>query len=188
MARVGDTFRLHDGEAITIRALTPTLLELEAEWAPLAHKPPGHRHPGQDERFEVSAGELTMRMHGREHVLRAGDAIDVPRGAVHAMWNSGSEPARASWQVRPALRTAEFFEYVDALRADGRTGKGGVIDPFAGALALRAFGDEVQLGLPSVVQRPVAALLASVARLRGYPPAPERPWAGGGGRATSSAG
>jgi glyoxylate utilization-related uncharacterized protein len=65
------------------------------------------------EHFEVLEGELTVELDGRQRVLAAGDAIDVPRGTVHRMWNSGGVTARATWQVRPALRTAEMFAELD---------------------------------------------------------------------------
>jgi hypothetical protein len=34
--------------------------------------------------------------------------FEVPAGAVHQM--AADPPARLKWDVRPALRTAEFFE------------------------------------------------------------------------------
>src|SRR5436190_10294802 len=116
MARAGDLFQLHDGEKVTVvKSAADTrgdLLEVEAEWTPASHKPLAHFHPKQDERFEVHEGQLTVKLDGERRVLRAGDTLDVPRGAVHAMWNSGSTPARASWQVRPALGTEDFFANV----------------------------------------------------------------------------
>src|SRR5688572_29448568 len=86
------TYDLHDGE--TVRVTIPPesnggeLLEVEAEWAPIEVKPFVHLHPKQDERFEVTAGELSVKIDGETHVAGPGEAIDVPRGAVHRMWNS----------------------------------------------------------------------------------------------------
>jgi hypothetical protein len=169
MPRPGDAFQLHDGETVAVRALTPELLELDAEWAATEHKPPAHLHPSQSERFELREGELHVLLEGQQHVLRPGDSLEIPAGAAHAMWSSGPGITRASWQVRPALRSAEFFAYVHALRAAGHTRKGGVIDLFAAGALLTSFRDEFRLTLPSVVQRPAMGLLAMVARLRGYP-------------------
>jgi hypothetical protein len=47
-------------------------------------------------------------VHGTERRYEAGDTIDVPPGTPHQMAADG--PARVRWEVRPALRTAEFFE------------------------------------------------------------------------------
>jgi hypothetical protein len=168
---VGDTYLLHDGERVTVRVAEPGLLEVEAEWAPLPHKPPVHRHPAQDERFEVHEGELTVQVDGRRHVLRAGDAVDVARDALHQMWNSGDVPCRASWQVRPALRTEAFFRAVHEAREAGRGDEHGMLTPLSAAPILREFDQEFALGVPAPVARPALAALAAVARLRYGAPA-----------------
>ena len=44
---------------------------------------------------------------GEERSLRPGDTLEVPRGAVHKMWNSGDGVTRATWQTRrPAGRSS----------------------------------------------------------------------------------
>ena len=173
MARAGDVFTLHDGETVTVRVAAADsggeLLEVDAEWAPVPTKPPVHLHPSQDERFEVREGELSIHMGGVRHVLRAGESLDVPRGTPHKMWNSGDVPTRASWQVRPALRTEDFFQTVHELRASGRHGKGGMLTPLGAAVVLREFSEEFRMALPGAVQGPAFGLLAGLARLRGYP-------------------
>jgi mannose-6-phosphate isomerase-like protein (cupin superfamily) len=175
MVATGERLQLHDGEAVTIRIAAADsggeLLEMEAEWQPVeAHKPPVHLHPHQDESFEVHAGELTVKLAGATRVLRAGDTLDVPRGTKHSMWASGGETTRATWQVRPALRTEDFFAAVAAMRAAGKTSKhGGMIDPPAAGLIFQAFPDEFRLALPAILRRPAVGLLALVGKLRGYP-------------------
>ena len=69
-----------------MRSHTPELLEVEAEWQPESSKPPVHFHPSQDERFEVSEGELRVNLDGEERTLRAGDTLVIPRGTPHSMW------------------------------------------------------------------------------------------------------
>jgi hypothetical protein len=77
---------------------------------------------------------------------------------------------RASWQLRPALRSEDFFAAVAAMRAAGRTSKhGGMIDLPAAGLIFRAFPDEFRLAMPALLWRPVVGLLALVGKLRGYP-------------------
>jgi quercetin dioxygenase-like cupin family protein len=173
MAARGDVYVLHDGERVTIRTTAAEsggeLLEMEAEWTPLEHRPPVHRHPLQEERFELSAGELSVKLDGEIRVLRAGDALTIPAGATHSMWNSGEETMRASWQLRPALRSEEFFAAVHELRAAGCAGENGMITLPAAGLAFSAFPDEFQLPLPGPLRRPLVAALALFARLRGYP-------------------
>jgi mannose-6-phosphate isomerase-like protein (cupin superfamily) len=173
MARAGDIFQLHDGEMVTVVTASADsggeLLEVSAEWTPASHKPLVHSHPKQDEHFEILEGELTIKLDGERHVLHAGDSLDVPRGAKHSMWNSGSVPARATWQVRPALGTEDFFANVHTQRAAGHTGKGGMINMPAAAVVLSEFPDEFVPDIPAAARKPAFAVLRRWARLRGYP-------------------
>jgi quercetin dioxygenase-like cupin family protein len=91
--------------------------------------PPEHFHPRQDEHFEVLEGAVHAVVNGEERRYVAGDAFDIPARTPHQMVGDG--PARVHWEIRPALRTAEFFEraYSD--------------DP--GADFLETFADEFQL-------------------------------------------
>lgn len=86
------------------------------------------------------------------------------------MWASGGEVTRASWQLRPALRSEDFFAAVHRMRAAGKTSKhGGMIDLPAAGLVFQAFPDEFRLAMPALVRRPVVALLALVGNARRYP-------------------
>jgi quercetin dioxygenase-like cupin family protein len=126
-----DVIALGPHQTLRVVASSAEALELEAEWIPGGSPPIAHRHPGQDERFAVLEGELTVRLEGAEpRTLTAGDALEIPRGTVHAMWNAGDGPARATWRVSPALRTEEMF----------RTIAGGGVPDF-----LERFGAELEL-------------------------------------------
>lgn len=70
--------------------------------------PPEHLHPHQEEHFEVRDGAVRAVIAGEERRYVAGEAFDIPAGTPHQM--AGDGPARVHWEVRPALRTAEFFE------------------------------------------------------------------------------
>jgi quercetin dioxygenase-like cupin family protein len=84
------------------------LLEMEASYSGEAGMPPEHLHPNQAERFEVLDGTMRVIIGGEERLYGEGDSFDVPAGTPHQMGAEG--PARMRWEVRPALRTAEFFE------------------------------------------------------------------------------
>jgi quercetin dioxygenase-like cupin family protein len=90
------------------------LLEMEASYGGTAPAPPEHLHPLQEEHFEVLEGKILAVIAGDEHRYEKGDRFDVPAGTPHQM--SADGPSRVRWEVRPALRTAEFFEalYGDA--------------------------------------------------------------------------
>ena len=85
------------------------LLLMEATYPPQTKLPPEHYHPEQEERFTVVAGVLTVRRVGATRHYAAGESFVVPRGVTHTMHNAGDDEARVRWEVRPALRTAEFF-------------------------------------------------------------------------------
>ena len=84
------------------------LLEMEASYGEGSMLPPEHLHPSQDERFEVLEGAVRTVIGGVDGRHETGETFDVPAGTPHQM--TGDGVARVRWQVRPALRTAEFFE------------------------------------------------------------------------------
>jgi quercetin dioxygenase-like cupin family protein len=84
------------------------LLEMEATYSGEAGMPPEHLHPQQAERFEVLEGSMRAIVDGEERVYVQGESFDVPPGTPHQMAAVGA--TRMRWEVRPALRTAEFFE------------------------------------------------------------------------------
>jgi mannose-6-phosphate isomerase-like protein (cupin superfamily) len=84
------------------------LLEMEASYSGEAGMPPAHLHPNQAEHFEILEGSMRAKIGNEERVYEVGEAFDVPAGTPHQMVAEG--PTRTRWEVRPALRTAEFFE------------------------------------------------------------------------------
>jgi mannose-6-phosphate isomerase-like protein (cupin superfamily) len=168
-----DSYRLSDVQTVTVLTSAAEtngeLLEVESKWTAGDVKPPAHFHPRQDERFELLEGELVAEVDGERRTLRPGDALEVPRGAVHEMWNRSEAPARARWEVRPALRTEAIFAAVDRSRRHRRNPRGGGITLVGAGRVLHAFPDELRLAAPQALARPLIAVLAAVARVRGYP-------------------
>jgi mannose-6-phosphate isomerase-like protein (cupin superfamily) len=89
------------------------LLEMEAAYSGEGQMPPVHLHPRQVERFEVLEGTMHAIVGDTEARYEAGQVFEVPAATPHQMAADG--PARVRWEVRPALRTAEFFEGLYAL-------------------------------------------------------------------------
>jgi mannose-6-phosphate isomerase-like protein (cupin superfamily) len=169
---MAETLRLTPGETVTIRKSSPELLEVEAAWAPEGKPPPAHFHPSQEEHFEILEGTLTARVDGEEGDLGHGDALDIPRGAKHQMWNRTGSPARALWQTRPAGRTESWFRSIDALHREGRVGSNGMPGPLAYGVFLTEYRDVFRLAAPDMLARPVLGILGAIGRLRGYKPNP----------------
>ena len=134
MAHAGQEFQRPDGYVLRlVRTAAETdgeLLEMQATYGEGGALPPEHLHPEQDERFEVLEGTIVAVVDGEERRYGVGETFDVPAGTRHQMGADG--PARMRWQVRPALRTAEFFERL-------YTG-----DPATFGDALAEFADEIR--------------------------------------------
>ena len=121
MAHAGQVIEGYDGfrlRLITTGAETGgELLEMEASYGGGGNMPPEHLHPSQAEWFEVLDGAVRTIVGGVERRYEKGETFEVPAGTPHQM--AGDGPARVSWQVRPALRTAEFFERLFSGSAGG---------------------------------------------------------------------
>jgi len=147
---------------------------VQAEWigAPGWTTGPDHVHPHQDERFEVLAGELRLRVDGVERVHGAGEAIVAPAGAAHAASNAGDEPVRVLVDFRPTLRTETAFETLAGLARDGKTNRlGAPKNPLRVGVVLNHSRDEIYFASPPlIVQRVVLGALAAAGRLLGYEP------------------
>lgn len=137
MAHAGQTIEGADGfrlRLISTGAETGgELLEMEVSYGGTGQLPPEHLHPRQDERFEVLEGAVRTIIASVERRYAVGEVFAVPAGTPHQM--AGDGPARLNWQVRPALRTAEFFEALHAAVA----GEGDGTD------LLEEFSDEFRL-------------------------------------------
>ena len=108
MAYEGQELEGRDGFRLKLLRISEEVLEMEASYTGRGGFPPEHYHPRQDERFEVLEGAVKAVVDGEELRYVAGDRFDIPAGTPHRM--AGDGPARVHWEVRPALRMAEFFE------------------------------------------------------------------------------
>jgi quercetin dioxygenase-like cupin family protein len=96
------------GMRLRFLTVDPDELVMEASYSGEAGMPPAHLHPSQAEHFEVLEGRMRAIVDGDEHLYEKGESFEVPAGTAHQM--AAEEPTRMRWEVRPALRTGEFFE------------------------------------------------------------------------------
>jgi quercetin dioxygenase-like cupin family protein len=164
------TFKLTPHEYVTVRERSFDALEVEGEWGPGGKPPPKHFHPAQDERFEVLDGTLWARVDGAEHRLSPGDVLEVPRGAVHQMWNAAEVPARAIWRTSPAGRTYDWFAALDGLLRSERVGRNGMPSPLAFGAYLTEYSDVIRLAGPQPLVGGAVRVLGEIGRRRGYSP------------------
>ena len=130
---------------------------------------PVHVHPRQESRAEVISGTLRFVVDGVERRLGPGDALTIPAGVPHNFANDGDVDAVAIQSFRPALRTEAFFRLWFDLAERGEIGDSGMPSLLHLSVLAPRFGDEIRVARPPwLIQRAVFALLAPVARMRGY--------------------
>jgi quercetin dioxygenase-like cupin family protein len=137
-----------------------------------------HRHPQQEERFEVASGTLRMRLDGQEREVPAGDRVVVPAGTRHAWWNaSSSQAAEVRIELEPALESKAFFEALFQLVEDGHTTDGMPRNPLRLAVLAQRYRQEVEgvpaegdplRMLPAPALRGLIRAMAFVGRALGY--------------------
>ena len=141
MAHAGQVIEGQDGFRLSlIKTAAETggeLLEMEATYGGSGQMPPEHLHPAQVERFEVLEGAVRTIIDGVERTYRKEETFEVPAGTPHKM--TGDGPARVRWQVRPALRTAEFFERLHSAAVGEAGDQGGAMN------LLEEFSAEIRL-------------------------------------------
>jgi quercetin dioxygenase-like cupin family protein len=108
LASAGQEIEGFGGMSLRFVRIDPEELEMEATYSGEAGMPPEHLHPSQEERFEVLEGSMRTNIGNGERIYEAGEIFEVPAGTPHQMAAEG--PTRMRWEVKPALRTAEFFE------------------------------------------------------------------------------
>jgi len=53
-----------------------------------------HYHPKTEEIYYITHGTGRMRIGDEVRDVRVGDAVAIPPGARHKLWNTGTEPLR----------------------------------------------------------------------------------------------
>lgn len=105
------------GQRIDVVERDAEVLVLESSYRAGGPPAPPHYHPSQDERFEVLSGAVRARVGGEERVLEQGETLEVPAGTVHEFGGHPDRDGRVRWEIRPPLRTLEFFEALFGLAA-----------------------------------------------------------------------
>jgi quercetin dioxygenase-like cupin family protein len=173
MAKAGEELISPIGEKLVfLRTAAETdgeLLEVEVTYLPAREEPPEHYHPFQTERFEVLTGSVRARIGGETVTFDAGDSFEVLPGVVHSMCNAGDDVMRMRWQVRPALKTEEFFEAVWSLAREGKVDARGKPRLLPFAIIARAYDREFRLARPAhAIQKIVFGILSWFGKRRGY--------------------
>lgn len=135
------------GQTIEFVSDTDDLLVIESSYRAGGAPAPPHLHPAQEERFTVLAGAVETVIDGEPRTLRKGDTLVIPAGTPHVFGGHASEPGTVRWEVRPALRTREFFERMfAALEANANPDTSGAQEAIA-AFDLADYEDVFRLAV-----------------------------------------
>jgi quercetin dioxygenase-like cupin family protein len=77
-----------------------------------AKVPVAHSHDGYEETIYGLEGVLNWTVEGMSSAIGAGEALCIPRGAVHHFDNTGDVDARALAIVTPGILGPEYFREV----------------------------------------------------------------------------
>ena len=68
-----------------------------------------HYHPKAEEIYFITAGQGQMRIEGEMRDVRVGDAIAIPPGQRHKLWNTGGEVLRLLCCCAPCYEHDDTF-------------------------------------------------------------------------------
>jgi mannose-6-phosphate isomerase-like protein (cupin superfamily) len=66
-----------------------------------------HYHPKTEEIYYITHGSGRMRIEGKLREVRIGDAIAIPPGKKHKIWNTGTEVLRLLCCCAPAYEDSD---------------------------------------------------------------------------------
>lgn len=137
--------------------------------APGRRVPLDHVHAAQEERFEVVEGVATVRLGEETISVGPGEDLVIPAGTAHGLRNDGSGELRVLTELRPAMRTEQYFETVFGLARDGKVTKRGIPNLLQASVIVRELGERGGVAdVPMSLTGTVTAILAPLGRLLGY--------------------
>ncbi len=130
--------------------------------------PPPHVHPGQQERYEVISGQLTVKLGGKTLRLGSGEDVTVPIEVTHTYANQTDESVRFLAEHRPALRFEDFMRSIHRLATSDYAKSRRSPTALLRFIRVQSAYPEV-LRPPSGIPRLAVGALNGIARLLRYP-------------------
>jgi quercetin dioxygenase-like cupin family protein len=130
-----------------------------------------HVHPGAEEHFTVKAGRIKVVVNGQERIVGPGESAIVPRGQPHHFANASEGNSEITVEFRPAQQHLRFFANFASMAEKHPEwfSAAGEPDFLLVALTLNTYRGHLYLAaIPPIVQKVLFAVLAPIARLRGY--------------------
>jgi quercetin dioxygenase-like cupin family protein len=102
-----------------------------------AKVPAAHSHDGYEETIYGLEGMLTLTVDGRQSDVGPGEAICIPRGAIHRFDNGHAVDAKMLAIISPGILGPDYFREMAAVV---NAAAGGPPDPAAIAQVMRRHG------------------------------------------------
>jgi len=170
VAHVGQTIvNPRTGQRMTFVQISEQELRIDSVNPPTDEREPVHVHPRQESGAELVSGLPVFEVNGVQRRVGQGESIRIPANTRHRFWNDGDEDAHSIQFFRPALDIASFFETFFALAERDELDAKGMPGLLQLAVLVPEFSDEIRpVSPPWPVTRAMTAVLAPVARRRGY--------------------
>lgn len=130
-----------------------------------------HIHPKSEEYFTVRAGSLKVVIDGKARLVGPGETVVVPRGRPHYFRNGHDGETLFTIRFEPGMKFLRFFlEFGTALETHPEWyDEKGNSSLLLSALAFNEFPDQIYVAGPPIwLQKLIFAMLAPIARLKGY--------------------
>ena len=137
----------------------------KSSWA----KSPRHFHPYQTESFEVTAGELNLRVGDKHFLLKSGDEKKiVDKFVLHSFWNNTNEEVKFIAEIYPPRNIEKGLRLTYKLSQEGKINKKNIpYNPFHTLILMEYFDSYFQF-IPFGFQKAMFKLGARTARFFGY--------------------
>jgi quercetin dioxygenase-like cupin family protein len=138
---------------------------------------PDHIHLRQEERLEVTSGQLRLRVAGSEEPLTPGSPRVLAPRTSHNLRNEGPSEAGLLLQLLPALRMEDYLRDMWRAANEGSKRRWGAPSMLELAVIQREYPDEFFYlsRVPVRAQKALFAALAALGRAMGYRAGPAQP-------------
>lgn len=159
----GDSAELLEGAATSGGAHVRTRFVFNAAGL---HAPP-HRHPRQDETFEVISGTMAYDLDGTKHIAEPGRTVTLPKNVLHQHYSAGPQDTVVIQTITPGLDFDYIVENLFGLGSEGR-GVQGLNNIVQGLIWIHKMKGPFFLGAPVWIQYVLASIISPLAYGFGY--------------------
>jgi len=77
--------------------------------------PMTHYHENFDEIVQCVKGVVTVMIDGKDHQLKPGESVTIPKGAVHQIANKTNDTVEFLCEIRPGIFGYDYFRDIEPI-------------------------------------------------------------------------